>query len=63
MLGKSTFEEIISYLKTLSPSGVELEFISLASIIPGKEPNEMVSYLYFLIFLDCIHALNFPDIG
>ena len=45
MLGKSTFEEIISYLKTLSPSGVELEFISLASIEVGKDPNEMVSKL------------------
>ena len=47
MLGKSSFEEIISYLKTLSPSGVELEFISLASIEVGKDPNEMVSITFF----------------
>ena len=59
MLDKSTFEEIISYLKTLSPSGVELEFISLASIIPGKEPNEMVSYLYFLIFFRLLPCFKF----
>ena len=38
-------EIIIAYLKTLSPSGVELEFISLASIEVGigKDHNEMVS--------------------
>ena len=48
MLGKSTFDEIISYLKTLSPSGVELEFISLASIEVGKDPNEMVSITFLI---------------
>lgn len=29
---KSSPEEVIKYLKTLSPSGVELEFISLSAI-------------------------------
>jgi hypothetical protein len=52
MLGTSSDNEIISYLKTLSPSGVELEFISLASLEVGKEPNEMVSF--FTSFLKCL---------
>ena len=50
MLIKASFEEIINYLKTLSPSGVELEFISLASIEVGKDPNEMVSTLSNSLF-------------
>lgn len=43
MLLDSQPSAIIEYLKTLSPSGVELEFISLAAIEVGKDPNTMVS--------------------
>jgi hypothetical protein len=47
--------DISEYLKSLSPSGIELEFMSLSvyEITPEQlsNPNKLVRHLFILIFL------------
>ena len=40
--GEAKAKDVIDYLKSLSPSGVELEFISLGSFEFGTDPAESV---------------------
>jgi|TARA_B110000285_G_C14744474_1_gene432311 hypothetical protein len=59
------FQEIIKYLKTLSPSGIEIEFISLSSFDVDKDqtdpseklisPNATISKMMG-VFEKCIEA-------
>lgn len=72
-LGSAEFEKqaasIISYLKTLSPSGIELEFLNLASFefddaVKGRGeklvgPTELVSTFFIsMIACDCFERLT-----
>ena len=41
MLKTASVKEVLAYLKTLSPSGIELEFISLASFDFKEESNHL----------------------
>ena len=45
------WQEIITYLKGLSPSGVELEFISLATFeISEKDPNASIEKMLRILY-------------